>query len=148
MTTANLKQELGEAGRFLDRSHGSDNLYDVLKSLATSGGSYLNGETETPTVTTIARMVAAGPMYLKSLSANLEDTGSADPTTIVVEVGGVIKATVVIDDVDADDLTHTTTLAAPFLVPAGVVVVMKITTIGTAMSGLAASAYFSPLNVE
>lgn len=101
MTTANLRYGLGEGNSLLASDHGDDSLYHVLLAQQTVAET-LNAWMATPTTGVKAQCVMDKASRLDSLYVNVATTGSAGATTVEVNVNGVQKAVVTIDNADAD----------------------------------------------
>jgi hypothetical protein len=144
--TATLKKLLGNAGAGLDDSMGFDNLYDVLKALAEVAGDHLHAYQDTIATATIASMIADKAGTLTSFRIAAATTGTANDTDVQVQVNGVNKQELTIDNTDADGTKKSATLAVA--IAAGDLIELVVTAAPTAGAGLTASATVLPVTIE
>jgi hypothetical protein len=148
MTTSTLKQSLGEGLAHIDDSHGDDNLYDVLKTLAVNPPRELSGEQSTPATATLESYTAAKATKLQSLSLTMGTSGTSGAATVTLDVATVTVATVTVDNTDADGTTNAASIQAPIDIPAGSLVELIVTAIPGSGADLVASALISGVTVE
>jgi hypothetical protein len=145
MSRATLKRSLGEAGAFFDDSNGADNLMKVLQALASSGEA-LTYFQATPTTGVKASVLADSPTYLSTLYIKAGTAGTASATTVAVLINGVSKATLTIDNAEADGTAKGVAVNLPL--EAGDEVTLSVTAAATGVANLSATARLKPIAVE
>lgn len=84
-----LKRSLGEGGAFVGDSHGEDNLYAILKSIAKAARISLDVLQATPSAAVIATKLVKEPTRLAAFGISLGTTGTTSGTvTVVVNKNG------------------------------------------------------------
>lgn len=146
MSRATLKRSLGEAGAFIDDSHGENNLLAVLQALAASSGEALTYTQATPTTGVKAAILADSATTLANVYVKVGTTGTAGTTTVAVLVNGVSKATVDVANTEADGVSKG--VAIDFPVEAGDLVELSVTAVATDAADLSATARLKPVTVE
>ena len=141
-----LKKSLGDAGAFVDDSSGKDNLYDVLKALAQSGGQSLSAQQATIATATIGGLVAYGETQLQSLAIAVGTTGTAGSTTVQAHVNGVSQGELTVANTEANGIAKTLVLAVDLV--AGDLVELVVSAAPTGGADLTATARMSGVVVE
>jgi len=137
--TVTLKKFLGEAGALLGDSTGLDRLYDVLKELVLAGRKDVSAYQATIATATIASFINDRARTLKEFAISAATTGTAGDTDVQIQVAGVNKKELTIDNTDADGiLVSDKTLDVA--VAADVLVEIVVTAAPTGGAGLTASA--------
>jgi hypothetical protein len=141
-----LKRTLGEAGAGLDDSNGADRLLDVLQALAASSGETIGYSQATPSTGIKGCVLCDSPSLLANVYMKADVAGTAGTTTVAVLVNNVSKATLSIDNAEADGTAKG--LAIGLKVEAGDKVELSVTAVGTAATGLSATVRLKPVTVE
>lgn len=143
--TATLKTSLGEAGAFVDDSHGDDNLYDMMVALA-EGPNALTAHQATVAAAVLTGMVAYKAFKLKSFSVALAVCGTAGSTIVEINHNGTAVGSVTIAHDDADGTVSHVDLDVDVAV--GDTLEIEVDTAPTAGSGLNVTATLSPLVLQ
>lgn len=146
MSRATLKRSLGEAGAFFDSSHSQDNLLAVLQALAASSGETIGYSQATPTTGIKGAILCDSPTRLANVYMKAGVAGTAGATTVAVLVNSVSKATLTVDNAEADGTAKG--LAINLALEAGDLVELSVTAVGTGATGLSATVRLKPVAVE
>lgn len=145
--TATLKKSLGEAAAFIDESHGTDRLYDVLKTLAENGAEMLTDKLATIATGLLSGFVVDKPSKLIGLRTSVGVCGTADSTTVQVLVNSVSKGELTTANDDADG-TKKSLVITPLALAAGDLVQLNVSAAPTAGEDLVATVRMQPVTVE
>lgn len=147
MSRATLKKFLGEAGAGLDDSNGgSDSLLDVLQALAASSGETIGYSQATPSTGIKGAIVCDSPTMLANIYVRAGVAGTAGTSSFKVNVGGVQKAIVSIDNAEVDGTAKGLAINLPL--EAGDLVELEVSAVATGATGLAATVRLKPVTVE
>lgn len=144
---ATLKKFMGNAGAGLDESHGSDNLYDVLKALAEGLATSVTAYQATIATATIASFVADATGTLKRFRITAGTTGTADDTDVQVHLNGASQGELTIDNTDADGIKKVSSDLDVGIV-AGDLIELVVSAAPTSGADLSATAFIYPVVVE
>lgn len=143
---ATLKRSLGEAGAFIDDSHGENQLYKVLKALAEQGTVY-GAQLATITAVAFGGFTVDQATKLHSLMTRVAVCGTAGQTDVRVRVNGtLVGGTATTLNTDADPTV--VTVALDIELAAGDFVELVVTAAPTGGTGLTGSLRMSPVTVE
>ncbi|MGD9749383.1 MAG: hypothetical protein AB7W59_00145 [Acidimicrobiia bacterium] len=143
---ATLKKSLGEAGGFIDDSHGEDRLYKVLKALAEEGA-HLSAYQDTIATAILAAMVVDKATKLVSLRTAVAVCGVSGQTDVRVRVNGtLVGATATTLNTDADGTKVAVDQDIDLV--AGDLVQLEVTAAPGTGTGLSASLHFRSVTVQ
>jgi hypothetical protein len=150
----NLKRSLGEGGAFLGDSHGEDNLYKLLKSIAKAARISVDVLQATPSAAVIATKLITESTRLAAFGIALGTTGTTSGTTTVVvnKNGSPIAGVTLSIAYDEDDGTSKFLDASDFGdidLDQGDILTIEVTAAtSTSPANLLATAELSPIKVE
>ena len=148
--TVTLKRSLGDGGAAMDESSGlvGGRLYDLLKEISTNPPQTHNIR-QAAVATGVLHSWVTGALEtkLRRFIANLAVCGSAGNTVVQFRVGGVVKATLTIDNTDPDPTTKDSGVLN-IAIPANSVCDINVSAAPTGGTGLSVSATLSPIDVE
>jgi hypothetical protein len=146
MTT--LKKTVGDGGGGADRSHGSDTLYDVLKSMAKEPRLLTSARLGTIATGVFHKFVASGKRKLLEFVVEVEVCGSAGSTVVELRQNGTVIGTLTFANTDPDPTTKR--VAVTTFLADGDRVDFNVSTAPTGGTGLSAAVYerFGSIDVE
>lgn len=141
--TVLLKKFMAEAGALLGDSTGFNKLYDVLVEMILGTRKDVSTYQATIATATIASFINDRARTLKEFAITAADTGSAGDTDVQIQVGGVNKKELTIDNTDANGILKSDK-TLDVAVAADVLVEIVVTAAPTAGTGLTATAVLAP----
>lgn len=145
MSTATLKQWIGDAGSGMDKSHGGDRLYDVLKAIAEALSQLLTAHQATIATATLSGLVVDKATKLIGLRTEVGVCGTADDTTVQVHLNGVSQGELTTGNAEADGTKKSLVLDVDLV--AGDVVELVVSAAPTAGDTLNATAILNPITI-